>query len=259
MRAYADLRQALAHYRFWLLFGLHDAGAQFQRTAIGGFFHSLNVLLRVIVIYFIFRESFDPNDTHYFGYISIGLPIFTFYSASITQGYSILRKNRVIIENMSVPYFSFIFRFLVENIVRFGFSIFPFFVYLLYNIEIIESFSYLLIVGILVFLAMVVAMSVFSMVMSAFFPSLSEAINALMGIMFFATPVFWHPGDYAGVRGMLATYNPMSHMIAIIREPALGRMPTDLNLLVCFGILGALILAGWLLFEISRPWLIYRL
>ena len=66
-------------------------------------------------------------------------------------------------------------------------------------------------------------------------------------------------GDRGGIRGLLASYNPFSHMLAIVREPALGREYDPLSLAICVAITLLVGTAATYLFRIARPWLIYRL
>ncbi len=256
--ATADLRSSFRNWRFWLTFGAADAGAQFKRTSIGGFFHTLNYTLRIGLLYFLFRDSLGAHDPHYFAYLALGIPIFSLYSASISNGYSILRRNKPIIENIAMPYFAFIFRFLVEHSIRLGFALLPFVVYAALNPGMLAGAPHFILLGIVMMLMLVIVLSLFFMVISAFFPNLYAAINALMGIMFFATPVFWHPGDRTGLRGLLATYNPLSHMLAVVREPLAGRVPDTVSLAAVAAIIVLVGVVGWFLFQKSRSWLVYR-
>ena len=255
----ADFREALKRYRFWLLFGLGDATQSFQRTHLGGLFLTVHALLRILIMYFLFRDGIGSGDPHYFGYVALGLPLFSFYSSAVTQGYSILARNKTIIQNIRMPLFAYIFRFLVEQSYRFSFAIIIFAFYAAYNYDVFFSQFHLLLIGVVIAFLLILSISVFCMIISAFFPNLYEGLNALMGVMFFATPVFWHPGDRSGVRGFLANYNPFSHMLAVVREPALGRVPDMISIVVCIGIILLVGATAYVLLRISRSWLIYRL
>lgn len=254
-----DFRESLKRYRFWLVFGLSDATSSFHRTYLGGLFITLNTLLRILVLYFLFGDSLGATDPNYFGYIALGLPLFSLYSSSVTQGYSILTRNKALIQNINLPFFAYVFRFLTDLVYRFAFASIIFFAYIIFHAGLLFQQFPMLLLGIVVAFMLVLSISVFCMVISAFFPNLFEVLNAGMGIMFFATPVFWHPGDRGGIRGFLATYNPFSHMLAIVREPALGREVEWLSVGVCVAMTVLIGAAAVYLFKVSRPWLIYRL
>jgi ABC-type polysaccharide/polyol phosphate export permease len=42
---------------------------------------------------------------------------------------------------------------------------------------------------------------------------------------FFVTPVFWNPAQMAPQKRFIAEMNPLWHMLELVREPLLGRMP----------------------------------
>ena len=256
---YMELREALQRRHFWLLFGLHDAGSRFQRTSIGGFFYSLNILLRVAIIYLVMGATLGKNYPLYFGYVALGIPIFSLISAAVTQGYSILSRNKSIMLNMQMPIFAFVLRFLTEQSIKLGFSLATYLGFLVLNPWILNAnFAYLLL-GLPLLVLLVTSIAMFCMVISAFFPNIYEFLNAGMGIMFFATPVFWRVETRQGVRGLLGHYNPFSHMLAIVRDPALGEAPSWISFAVCIGLLIVISSAAVYLLRVSRPWLVYRL
>jgi len=74
------------------------------------------------------------------------------------------------------------------------------------------------------------------------FPDLQFALEALMRLMFFMTPVFWSPGDDM-LRNYLATYNPFAHFLEIVRGPVLGILPslTNYGVVAAFSVIGPLV------------------
>jgi ABC-type polysaccharide/polyol phosphate export permease len=57
------------------------------------------------------------------------------------------------------------------------------------------------------------------------FRDIGLGVGFVIQLMFFLTPIFWHPGRMQGVRGMVVEYNPFTHLVALIREPLLGHAP----------------------------------
>ena len=52
-------------------------------------------------------------------------------------------------------------------------------------------------------------------------------------LLFLVTPVFWDPSILVGKKTLIADLNPLYHMIQILREPLLGKIPTFQNYLNC--------------------------
>ena len=76
--------------------------------------------------------------------------------------------------------------------------------------------------------------------------------NALMRVMLFMTPVFWLPEQTSGARHWFALYNPLHHLLAIVRDPLMGVMPQPLNYAVAASFAFAALVSGLLLFARFR-------
>jgi ABC-type polysaccharide/polyol phosphate export permease len=63
------------------------------------------------------------------------------------------------------------------------------------------------------------------------FRDIQPLINALIGVLFLVTPIIWRP-EMLGDRKVIATMNPFTHYIAVIREPLLGNCPDTISLIV---------------------------
>jgi ABC-type polysaccharide/polyol phosphate export permease len=57
------------------------------------------------------------------------------------------------------------------------------------------------------------------------FRDIGLGIGFVVQLLFFMTPIFWRAGQKHGIRGMAVEYNPFTHLVALIREPLLGRAP----------------------------------
>lgn len=254
-----DFKKSLRAWRFWTLFGYHDAFGPLRRTRFGLLFYTLQALLRASVIFIVLGPSIASGSSEYFGYVALGLPIFSFYSSAVTSGYGILSRNKAMIENGKVPFMACIFRFFIDNSVRFLFAILIYFGFLVLHPFTLTPATLLLIPGLLVAIVFIFTVALTFMVISAFFPDLSEAVNAVIGILFFATPIFWYTGERGEIRNLIATVNPFTHLISIVREPALGHVPELISYIYACSL--TLILVGvsiWL-FGVARNWMIFKL
>jgi len=59
------------------------------------------------------------------------------------------------------------------------------------------------------------------------FRDLYHAMQTVMRLMFFATPILWMP-DFNAMLARIAQYNPLAHYLEVVREPLLyGTIPLD--------------------------------
>ena len=67
-------------------------------------------------------------------------------------------------------------------------------------------------------------------------------VNNVLGVMFWLSPVIYYPDQLSGLkRTLIVDFNPMAHILMLIRAPFLGTMPSPLNWAVAAGIA----IAGW--------------
>jgi ABC-type polysaccharide/polyol phosphate export permease len=73
------------------------------------------------------------------------------------------------------------------------------------------------------------------------FRDLLQLVGNLLQISMFLTPIFWSPDQLKGKMSLLADFNPLYHLIVIVREPLLGKAPEPLHWLVAV----LITLVGW--------------
>jgi ABC-2 type transport system permease protein len=85
--------------------------------------------------------------------------------------------------------------------------------------------------------------------LGARFPDVSQFMNNIFMFAFLLTPIVWHtdtmPAD--SVRGALVRFNPLFHMVEVVRAPILGSVIEPLTLYY----LGAMTVVGWLIAGIA--------
>ena len=62
-----------------------------------------------------------------------------------------------------------------------------------------------------------------------------QLVGNILQISLFLTPIFWSADQLTGRASMLADYNPLYHLIAIVRDPLMGKAPDDAALGRCRG------------------------
>ena len=62
-----------------------------------------------------------------------------------------------------------------------------------------------------------------------------QLVGNILQISLFLTPIFWSADQLTGRAAMLADYNPLYHLIAIVRDPLMGKAPDTLHWVVVGG------------------------
>ena len=80
-------------------------------------------------------------------------------------------------------------------------------------------------------------------VVCARYRDLQQLISNLLQISLFLTPIFWSADQLTGRASMLADYNPLYHLIAIVRDPLMGKAPAAMHWIV----VAIMAVLGWAL------------
>jgi ABC-type polysaccharide/polyol phosphate export permease len=69
---------------------------------------------------------------------------------------------------------------------------------------------------------------------------MAQVVASILQMLFFLTPVLWDPQQAPRAAALLSV-NPFYHMLAVTRDPLMGRTPHFES----FGVLLVLALVGW--------------
>jgi ABC-type polysaccharide/polyol phosphate export permease len=87
---------------------------------------------------------------------------------------------------------------------------------------------------------------------------LQHIVSTVMRFAFFATPVIWVASDL-GSRAIIANYNPLTHFIAVVRDPILDGQVASVHWFIVLWITGIGTFATFFLFARFRRSLIFWL
>jgi ABC-type polysaccharide/polyol phosphate export permease len=75
---------------------------------------------------------------------------------------------------------------------------------------------------------------------SARYRDVPQLVGNLVQVMMFVTPVFWY-SQQLGARAKIIDFNPLFHLIDVIRSPLLGKAPS----LLSYEVNLAMAIIGW--------------
>jgi lipopolysaccharide transport system permease protein len=100
--------------------------------------------------------------------------------------------------------------------------------------------SLLAVPGLLLLAVNLIWMELLLGVLSTRFRDIPITVQSLLSIMFFVTPIFWKP-EQLGSRQWIAHYNPMTHLLDIVRLPFLDEVPSMFS----YAMAGGSAVVGW--------------
>lgn len=219
-----DLARGLELAPLWLRLGWDQTRSRFQRTVLGPFWLAGTLLATALALWFVFGRLFGMNYDQAFPYIIVGILGWNLIGAGLGEATGVFSAGAGLMQVLKLPLSFHAFIQLHRLLINFGAQLITTWV-VLFLLQKAVVPHWTLLPGLLLVLG-----NVFFATLVIGFPSTRfRDVNYLVGfvvqILFFVTPVFWHPSQAGGQRSAIIAYNPLAHWLSLIREPMLGRPP----------------------------------
>jgi len=230
-----DLREAAGMMPIWLVLAWRDFLQQTRRTFMGPLWSIIGTGITVTVLGYVYGAVLKMNGSTVFPHIAAGLVIWFFISGCINGGLSVYISARGVLEERALPVafsaFRFVFRYMIELIVKFVvFALAAAAVALPMNVN-----AFLALPGLVILILNGLWVVLVFGPLGARYRDVSQVVSPLMLIAFLASPVLWPEGMLGG-SGFIATFNPFTHFLAIVRDPLLGSPPSMLSVVVTLAV-----------------------
>lgn len=228
---FSELFQVLKRTEIWLYMAWIDIVLRYKRTKLGPFWMVIVSFISIVCIASLGSLLFRVKFGDFFPYVACGMVIWNFIAAMLTDSCLVFIAQIGMIKHLNVYLLSFGLRMFVRNAIIFLHNLVIVLLVLLYY-QVHMGYSILLLgVGLVIFSVTALSISVIIGFLCTRFRDVLQLIQALISILAFLTPIMWQP-NMLGSKAYLVNFNPLTHYIAILREPLLGRFPSDLNLMV---------------------------
>lgn len=237
-----EIVAALRNYYVALVFGWQDVAQRYRRSKVGAFWITISVGVMIATLSFLFGALFRLPLQQFLPYVAIGLIVWNFIASVVNEGCTTFIESAGMILQVRLPLFTHIMRVVWRNLIIFGHNlvIVPL---VLLGVQLTPTLTSLLAVpGFAILLLNVSWIALILAILCARYRDITQAIQNLMQIAFFLTPIFWMPHSISErVPRAFLEFNPFFHLISLVREPLLGRPPSVSNWLISIGFA----LLGW--------------
>lgn len=238
--AVSDLLDGLKSYNLWWSLSAHEIKQRFRRTVIGPFWLTLSMGIFVAALGFVMSQLFGQDVSWYVPYLAIGIIFWTFLSTVINEAGSTFVVAQGYIRNVPMPLSVHFYRMISRNIIAWlhnmAIYVFVYFIFL----RIIDSNFLFFFPGLLLFVLVVSSAALIFSVISTRYRDLEPVIASVLQVVFFTTPIFWSV-DLFPERPAFINWNPVFHLLEVVRAPLLGNAPSPLSWLVTVGLLLVLV------------------
>jgi lipopolysaccharide transport system permease protein len=236
----ADLVSSLRSWRLWALLGWLEVRQRYARSRVGPFWLTISMGVMVASIGIVYGTLFGQSMRDYLPFLAISLVMWGSFSQTVIEGSTAYISSSQYIRQASTPKLIYVLQVVWRNLVILSHN-FVIIVVLMIGFG-VQSWAtlplfipaFLLYMLNAMWVAMVVAL------LSARFRDLPQIVAALMQVAFYITPIIYRPNALSRF-SFIVDFNPLAHLIELVRAPLIGQVPSMETWAVCVG----LAVVGW--------------
>jgi ABC-type polysaccharide/polyol phosphate export permease len=224
--AIADLLSGVDNWRLSHLMGLGEIRRRYARSRIGQFWLTISTGIMVAILGLVWSTLWHLPVADLVPFVAISLIVWTMITGTLGEAATVFPTNGAIFLNQGMSFSTAIYALVYRHLLIFLHNI-PIIVItlLLFSVPV----GRLAPVALLGFASLVLTL-VWSSYLVAIacvrFRDLTQVVQNGLLVVFFITPVLWKPDQIPPGEHYLLSLNPFAALLAVVREPLLGQLPT---------------------------------
>ncbi len=226
--AIRDLAEGIARWPLWVALGWNDILKRYRRSVLGPFWLTASMGMLITVLGILYANLFNTPVRDFLPYLCVGILVWTLISSFLVESGTLFAGAESFIKQVRLPFSVYVYQSAWSKLIIFAHNLIIYGAVLVYFRIWPGAAALLAIPGLLfvVFNGAVASLTIG--VVSARFRDVPQFINSIVQILFFVTPVMWHP-DFLREHRFLLDLNPFYHLLEIVRQPLLGHSPSAEN------------------------------
>lgn len=223
---------------FWVHLMMSDLRARWRRSFFGIFWSMLQPLGLTILISIVFSRIFKSSIAEYAPYILSGVIIWEYIVLNVTGGALAFVQADAYIKQTKHPLAIYTLRNVLSGMIILALAGVSLIGWVLVVMPQNFGWCWLSVLSVFPLMGMIVwPWATIMAYFSARFRDLPHALGLILQAIWFVSPVYFEPSVFRnGNLHVLLDYNPIYHLLQIVRAPLLhGEWPTAANYLWCLG------------------------
>ncbi len=257
-RLIRDLRFARLQAGFWIHLAWQDLKLRYARSFIGPLWLPLSMALQLTAMTALFTGFSGAPVSVVAPWVAIGMITWNFMSTSLNESTTALVWSKVYLLESETSLLGFVSVVVMRSLL----------IALHHVILIVLLFIWLgrepsvwwalLLVTVPMLVLTMLGLGLILAIAVARYRDLGYIVGNVMMLGFFISPVLWRPQQLVSNQ-FIATWNPFTHLLAIIREPLLGHPPDPLSWIVAAAVMTGGLAIGLVSLAIWRSRLVFWL
>jgi ABC-type polysaccharide/polyol phosphate export permease len=241
--ALIDIVAGIRANHIWGRLGWRETKRRYRRTVLGPFWSTLSLAIFVVALGLVWSNLWQQDPKAYLPFLTAGMLSWVLFSTICTEGCSAIVGNEGLIKQLRISFTLLACAVVWRNLIVFIHNIGIYVLVCIYA-GLAPTWATLLVIpGLLLLCLNGCWIAMFLGALCARYRDVQQLVASLLQIALFLTPIFWSADQLHGHTFVLTDFNPLYHLIAIVRDPLLGNAPRPLHWLVAI----VITIFGWLL------------
>lgn len=226
-KAIADLNAGVSLYRMWIFQAYHNLSSRYKRTVLGSLWIASGMVSISLCISVMVGVLMGQNLTQVLPYIMGGILCFQFAGYIVMNAPEVFVANGGVIKNHAYPYTYYVFEGVANSFMQFLHNLVVYLI-ILALLGQLKIPHWSLVFGLLVVLVSMFTWGSVIGLLAARFRDMRFMVPFIGNLLFYLTPIMWHPEQMTGEKVFVALLNPFYGLVDIIRAPLMGMAPASM-------------------------------
>lgn len=209
-----------------LRLALNDTRSRFNRTILGPIWIVISNMALVVGITVVFGGIFNRPIREFVVYVAFGIATWNFTSGIITGSSNYLVNGKTLIFTYDMPWSVQVLRNVFSQMIVYFIQILIGTVVSFIALGMPSVWAPIMILGVFINFVAGCGLALIVSTLGARFRDLTHALSSVMLFLFLFTPVFWAEDALGETRAAMIQYNPLFHLLEVVRTPMLhGTVP----------------------------------
>jgi ABC-2 type transport system permease protein len=224
--AAGDVQEGLRRHAGWRYLAAEHVKNSYRRTVLGPWWLTAQQAVYVAGLAFVFSQLFHQDLRTFLPYVAVGFLSYVLLLGLLRDGANVFVGAAGSIKSTRQPLTSLVLRNVMIQLIQFGHNAVITLVF--FFIGYVEPRFWLLLAPVALLLILIngVLVGLWLGPVVARFRDVAPAIDSVLQVIIFFTPIFYRASDLTGVRGTLIRWNPFTPFIDFFRDCVLGARPT---------------------------------
>jgi ABC-type polysaccharide/polyol phosphate export permease len=216
----------------WGRLGWRENKRRYRRTVFGPLWTTVSLAIFVVALGLVWSNLWHSDPKVYLPFLTSGMLCWVLFSTICAEGCGGVISGEALIKQLRISYTLLACATVWRNAIVFFHNLSIYALICIYAGVSITWATLLTIPGLLLLCLNGVWISVLLGAVCARYRDVQQLVSSILQILLFLTPIFWSVDQLTGRASMLADYNPLYHLIAILRDPLMGKAPDTLHWVV---------------------------